>query len=133
MANKKRIFISYDYDNDRHYRNLLSAWDKNDEFDFEFYDGSLNVAVDSEDAAYIRGVIKPKIQRSTHLLCLVGKQSYKSDWIAWEIQKAVEYTKKLIGVKLQSTNTPPTALLRQGATWAMSFTFDSIKKAVDSV
>jgi hypothetical protein len=25
---KKKVFISYDYDNDKHYKNLLLAWDK---------------------------------------------------------------------------------------------------------
>src|SRR5689334_20398325 len=101
---KKRIFISYDYENDRHYRNLLSAWNKNDEFDFEFYDGSLNIAVDSENAAYIKSVIKPKILRSTHLLCIVGQYTHNSEWVDWEIEKAVEAGKKLIGVKITSTN-----------------------------
>jgi hypothetical protein len=132
MPSKKHIFISYDYDNDKHYRNLLSAWDKNDEFDFEFYDGSLNVAVDSEDAAYIKSVIKPKIQVSSHLLCLVGEHTHESEWIDWEIEKAIEFGKKLIGVKIQKANETPPALLGKGATWALSFTFDSIKDAVDS-
>lgn len=35
------VFISFDYDNDKHYKNLLVAWDKNDLFDFNFYDGSV--------------------------------------------------------------------------------------------
>ena len=33
---KKAIFISYDYDNDKHYKNMLLAWDANKEFDFGF-------------------------------------------------------------------------------------------------
>ena len=132
MANKKRIFISYDYDEDKHYRYLLTAWDKNGEFDFEFYDSSLNVAVNSDDAAYVRSVIKPKIQRSTHLLCLVGEKASKSEWIAWEIDKAIDAKIKLIAVKLKSTNTTPPNLFGVGATWAMSFTFEAIKKAVES-
>ena len=36
---KKTIFISYDYD--KHWKNLLVAWDKNGEFDFTFYDASV--------------------------------------------------------------------------------------------
>ena len=30
---KRRVFISFDYDNDRHYKNLLVAWDQNKQFD----------------------------------------------------------------------------------------------------
>ena len=50
----------------------------------------------------------------------------------WEIEKAVELKRKLIAVKTDSGNTSPDAILGVGASWAMSFTFDSIKKAVDS-
>jgi hypothetical protein len=131
MANKKRVFISFDYD-DSHYRYLLVAWDANDVFDFEFYDGSLSVAVNSTNANYIKSVIKPKIQRSTHLLCLVGEKTYNSDWVTWEINKAVEFEKKIIAVKIKSTYTTPMALYGVGASWAMSFTFDAIKKAVEA-
>ena len=51
---KPKIFISYEYDNDKHYKNLLVAWDKNSEFDFSFYDESVDVSVDSTDAAPVR-------------------------------------------------------------------------------
>ena len=39
---KHTVFISYAYDHDRHYKNLLLAWDKNKEFDFTFYDSSVD-------------------------------------------------------------------------------------------
>lgn len=130
MANK-RIFISYDHDNDRHYKNLLVAWDKNNDFDFSFYDGSLTVAIDSTDAGYIKSQIKPKIEASTHLLCLVGKNTHKSKWIDWEIRTAIQLKKKLITVKIEKDNVTPPVLLNVGATWALSFNFDAIKKAVE--
>ncbi len=128
---KKRIFISFDYDNDRYYKNLLIAWDKNDEFDFELYDGSLRESINSTNAAYIRSVIKPKILAASRLLCLVGKETHKSAWIDWEIQTAVGNYKTLIGVKIEKASTSPAGLLANGATWALSFNFDAIKKAVD--
>ena len=127
----KRIFISYDYDNDRHYKNLLVAWDKNKDLDFNFYDGSVTVAIDSTDASYIKSQIKLKIEGSTHLLCLVGTNAHKNKWIDWEIQTAIQLRKKLIAVKIEKDNMTPVALLNAGATWALSFNFDAIKKAVD--
>ena len=30
----KKIFISYDYNSDKHYKNLFKAWDTNGTFDF---------------------------------------------------------------------------------------------------
>ena len=132
MTSKKRIFISFDYDNDRHYKNLLLAWGANDEFDFEFYDGSLKDSINSTNAIYVKSVIKPKITRSTHLLCIVGEKAAGSEWINWEIEQAIAANKKLIAVKLARDYDTPAALYGQDAKWALSFTFDSIKKAVDS-
>lgn len=128
---KKSIFISYDFDNDKHYKNLLVAWDKNEDFAFYFYDVSVDVSVDSTDAAAIKRVISARIGGATHFLCIVGKSTYKSSWVKWEIEKAVELRRKLIGVKTEVGNTTPASILGAGASWAMSFTFDSIKKAVD--
>lgn len=128
---KPRIFISYDYDNDKHYKNLLVAWDKNSEFDFSFYDESVDVSVDSTDAAAIKRVISARIGGATHLLCLVGKKTHTSGWVAWEIEKAKELKKKLVAVKIDRENTSPSGLIGAGVSWAMSFTFDSIKKAVE--
>lgn len=130
MANKK-IFISYDYDNDKHYKNLLVAWDSNDLFDFNFFDQSVDVSVNSTDASYIKSVIKGKVKGSTHLLCVIGKDTHKSGWVEWEIKTAVDLDKKIIGVKIDNDYTSPSAILGIGASWARSFTFDSIKKAIN--
>jgi len=128
---KKKVFISYDYDNDKHYKNLLVAWDANKDFDFSFYDASVDVSVDSDDAAAIKRVISARINSATHFLCIVGEKTHKSKWVAWEIDKAVALEKKLIAVKTAKDNTSPSGLYGVGATWALSFTFASIKKALD--
>ena len=128
---KKTIFISYDYDNDKHWKNLLVAWDRNREFAFTFYDASVDASVNSTDAAAIKRVISRRINRATRFLCIVGKHTHKSGWVKWEIEKAVELNRKLIVVKTNAGNTSPDSILGVGASWAMSFTFDSIKKAVD--
>jgi len=127
---KDKIFISYDYDNDKHYKNLLVAWDKNALFDFSFYDASVDVSVNSTDANYIKNVIKGRIKSSSHFLCIVGKNTHKSGWVKWEIDTAVALGKKLVAVKTQADNTSPAAILGVGASWAKSFTFDSINTAV---
>ena len=71
---KKTIFISYDYDNDRNYKNMLLAWDANKEFDFGFTDHSVDVSIDSTDAAAIKRAISAKINNATYFLCIVGKR-----------------------------------------------------------
>lgn len=127
---KHTVFISYGYDHDRHYKNLLLAWDKNNEFDFTFYDSSVDVSVNSNDVAVVRRVISARINSSTRFLCIVGQYTHKSTWVEWEIKKAIELKKKLVGVKIDRSYTTPSAFLSAGASWALSFTFDSIKDAL---
>lgn len=128
---KKKIFISFDYEHDRHYKNLIVAWDKNELFDFSFYDGSVTVPVNSTDAGPIKRVISQRIAACPRFLCIVGKHTHKSSWVAWEIDKAIDLKRKVIAVKTDKSNVTPTGLYGVGATWAMSFTFDAIKKAID--
>lgn len=130
---KKKVFISYDYDNDKRYKNLLLAWDANKEFEFSLYDQSVDVSVDSTDAAAIRRVISARINNSTYFLCIVGEYTHKSGWVAWEINKAVELKKKIVAVKTAKDNEAPSEILGVGTEWALSFTFDSIKNAIDRV
>lgn len=35
---KKKVFVSFDFENDKQYKYLLEAWDANDDFDFVFSD-----------------------------------------------------------------------------------------------
>lgn len=128
---KKKIFISYDYDNDRNYKNLLLAWDANSEFDFNFQDMSTDVSINSTDATVIKRAISSKINEASYFLCIIGSKTNKSEWVKWEISKANELNKKIIAVKIESTNTSPEEILGISASWAMSFTFDSIKKAIN--
>ncbi len=73
----KIIFVSFDYDNDRLYKNMLLAWDEHSDFDFEFYDGSLTVAINSTNGYYVKAKIRPHITKATHLLCIVGKEKQR--------------------------------------------------------
>ena len=77
----KRIFVSFDYDNDKHYKNLLLAWSANDQFaDFYISDQSVTEPVDSDRAGPIRRAISAKIGAATGLLCIVGKSTSKCRW-----------------------------------------------------
>lgn len=128
---KKKVFISYDYTNDKHYKNLLLAWDANGQFDFGFHDHSADVSINSDDAAAIKRAISAKINSATYFLCIIGSKTHKSSWVKCEIEKAVELGKKIVAVKTSSTNESPSEILGVGASWAMSFTFDSITSAIE--
>ncbi|MBC1284384.1 TIR domain-containing protein [Listeria booriae] len=127
-----KLFVSYHH-KDESYKNLLKAWSANDNghFDIKFDDTSVGVSINSENATYIKSVIKTKIKESPDFLCLIGKDTHKSDWVAWEIDTAVDLKKNIIAVKIDNGNTAPSNILGVGASWAKSFTYDSIKKAID--
>jgi hypothetical protein len=130
MAGKKQVFVSYHYDNDRHYKNLLLAWNENKQFDFHMRDHSPGVAINSTDAATIKRVLSHKINEGKYFIVIIGKQTRKCEWVKWEIEKAKELKKKIIAVKIHSKNKTPSVLYRAGAQWVYSFKLDTIKSAL---
>lgn len=130
---RNRVFIGYDYPNDRSSKDRLLGWDANKEFDFSSYDRPLDLPVDGNDAVALKEVLSARIASASHFLYIVGKESYRSGWAAWETEKAAELKKKLVAVKTDSINNSPSALQVAGASWSMLFAFDSIKKAIECV
>jgi len=128
---KNKVFIGYDYDCDKASKDRLLGWNVNQEFDFSSYDRSFDVAVDSPEAMVIKQDLAARIRDASYYLCIVGTETYRSGWVAWEIGKAVELKKKLVAAKIDSTNNSPTAMQGVGASWSTTFNFDSIKKAMN--
>jgi hypothetical protein len=126
---KLKTYICYDYDNDSHYKDSLSKWKYDAEIDFSFYEMTRNVSVESDDAEEIKRIILERIGEATYFLCLIGRQTYTNDWVAWEIEKAVELGKRLVIVQILPEYSPPDAILNVGASWA-TFTLDSIHNAM---
>lgn len=119
---------------------MLQAWDANTDFEFSFNDLTPN-EIKSNNVSRIKAGLSLKIGAATYLLVLVGKYADKRDpratqigdinWQNWEINKAKELGKKLVGVKIGRTNDSPTALLSSGAEWAMSFGQPAIIAALE--
>jgi antiphage defense system Thoeris ThsB-like protein len=129
---KTKAFVSYDHDNDGHYKRLLQAWDANPDFEFEIDSAGPDVAIDSVAAGPIKAALTTMMKGATHLLVLVGAQSSKSTWINWEIERAKQsdVKLKLAAVKLAKDNTTPSGLLNTGTSWATSFERDRIVEAL---
>lgn len=137
---KKKVFISFDYDNDKDYKNLLKAWDANSNFEFKFSDKSAH-EINSENIGRVKAALTNKISDATYTLVLIGEYANEKhhdadliddiNWINWEINKSIELGKKLVAVKLDSSNESPTAIMGVGAKWAMSYTQESIIKALE--
>ena len=137
---KKKVFVSFDYDNDKHYKALLKAWDANPNFDFYFSDLS-STEINSWSVPVVKQVLSKKINEANYTVVLVGKEANKKhsdhkeigfkNWLNYEVAKSKEHKNKLVAVKLSSTNTSPDELLGSGAKWAMSFKQESIIKALN--
>jgi hypothetical protein len=138
---KKKVFVSFDYENDKHYKFLLEAWDANPEFDFYFSDLS-SKEIQSCDIATIKRVLSAKINEATYTLVIVGKyaNSYHKDWkeigyknwLNYEVAKSKEHKNRLVAVKIDREYESPDELKNSGAEWAMSFTRDAIIKALEA-
>lgn len=126
------IFVSYDYDNDRQYKNTLKMWASNSRVDFTFNDVSIDISVNSRDPGVIKRAISRRIAQSDVVVCIVGRSTNRSSWVRWEIEKAVELRRSIAAVKIEASNPTPESLYGIGAKWAMSFTFESIKNAISA-
>ena|SRR3989338_1907429 len=137
---KKKVFVSFDYDNDKHYKFLLEAWDANPEFEFVFSDAT-PTEIDSNNIGRVKAALTAKVNNATHTLVIIGKEVNKlhrhsrligfKNWINFEIHQSRENGNKIVAVKLDRENESPDELTGAGASWAMSFNQAAIIKALN--
>jgi len=129
----RHVFLSF-VEEDLDLVNLFRGQAKNANNDLEFDDYSVKVSYNSKDADYIKQQIRNKIDGSSVTLCLIGHNTYKSDWVDWEISATQTKNKGLVGVRLHSSalDIPPTALKSSGAKivdWVIVDIVDAIENA----
>lgn len=139
LAERRKVYVSFDYENDRDYKLLLQAWHANEEFTFRFNDASSG-EVKSNDIGRIKAALTAKIRDADILLVIVGKEANKwhkdwmqikyRNWINFEIAKAKEAQKKIVAVKIDRKYESPEQIEGAGASWAMSFSDEGITKAL---
>ena len=141
MANKK-VCVSFDYENDRRYYNLLEAWNDNPNIDFHINNCTPS-EIQSESVSKIKQVLSTKIGEANYMIAIIGKHSndkhpdsneigYKN-WQAYEIDKNAEKSNKLLIVKLNGSCDVPNEAYGQGAEWVNSFNLDDILKALNKL
>jgi hypothetical protein len=77
----------------------------------------VKVPFDSSNADYVRQQIRELIRSVSVTLCLIGRSTYTSSWVNWEIRTSAEMGKGLLGVRIHSSSQdiPPTELTNRGA------------------
>lgn len=137
----KRVYICFDFDHDRRYAFLLKAMSENPNFDISFKDGTPQ-EIKSDDVGRIRAALSQKIREASHTLVIIGKHANDRhadnarigalNWQHWEIEKSIAEGNKLVGVKIERLCASPTPLLNAGASFAHSYTEDSIATAIQN-
>ncbi|HAZ10786.1 MAG TPA: hypothetical protein DCY56_06755 [Candidatus Omnitrophica bacterium] len=96
-----RAFLSF-VEEDLNLVNLFRGQAKNEDLDLEFDDYSIKEPFDSNNSDYIARGITNQIKYSSLVICLYGPATSKSKWVEWELNKALELGKPIMGVNLYS-------------------------------
>lgn len=137
MAGK--VYVSFDWHNDKHFKFLLDAWNKNKRFDFRYPDGTPE-EIQTNDIGRVKAALTMKVNESTHTLVIIGAEAntrhrhstqigYKN-WINFEIARSKEARNKIIGVRIEDHYDLPEEILGCGATYIDGFDADEIGKAI---
>lgn len=98
MAN--RVFISFKAE-DKPQVDGLRLLAKNPTYDLEFYDESVRAPIDSQNAEYVKRVIREKIGRAGVVLCLVSADTHTSAWVDWELETAINLKKPIVAMAIK--------------------------------
>jgi hypothetical protein len=138
---KPKVFVSFDYENDRLYKQTLDMWDANKRFDFTFHSHTPR-EIQSTDIGRVKAVLTTKLKEATHVVVLVGKYANQlhpdtkligfRNWINFEVYQARLHNKKIIYVMLKPDNTLPEWLLGSGAKPVRSFNEKELTEALRS-
>ena len=133
MAN--RVFVGFD-SKDKKYFDLMKAWKKNKNMDFDFIDLQLNQAINSDNEQYIKSLIRNKITRSGTFIQIIGDNTKsKHKYVRWEAEVAIEKDCRLICVNIDGsrdmTDLTPPILKNKGAIF-VPFNASIIKYTLDN-
>lgn len=94
-----RAFLSF-VEEDLNLVNLFRGQAKNDNSDLEFADYSIKEPFNSTNTEYIARGITDQLRPSSIVICLCGPTTHTSKWVDWELRKAMELRKPVMGVSL---------------------------------
>lgn len=98
MAKTYTIFISHSWAYIDDLNNLKRLLENRGYFNVQFEEATPDVPINSDNAYYIRQRLKQKISNSDVVLGIAGIYASHSEWMAWELDKALELGKPIIGV-----------------------------------
>ena len=94
-VSKRRVFISFHIEDEAQVE-LLRQQAKDKKYDIEFVDYSVKEPFDDK----WKTRCTERIERSSVFVCMIGPETHKREAVLWEINKAYELGKKVIGVRI---------------------------------
>ncbi|MFC1560868.1 TIR domain-containing protein [Candidatus Latescibacterota bacterium] len=91
----RRVFISFQH-KDRHAKELLKAQSGNKHIDLDFNDQSPGRALSSR----WKSRMKNRINNASATVVMIGKDTYRSKAVNWEIEQSRNARNKIIGVQI---------------------------------
>jgi len=98
MAKVYTIFISHSWAYVEDLRSLKKLLESRGYFNVQFEEATPDVPINSENAAYIRQRLRQKIANSNIVLGIAGMYASHSEWMQWELDKAIELGVPIVGV-----------------------------------
>ena len=110
-ACKRRVYLSFHVEDLAQVRGFrLMARAPN--LEMEFHDGSLREVINSTRGSYIKQEIRAIIQRASVVVCLIGNGTAWREWVAWELDTALELGKGVCGIRLKESRGSTPQVLR---------------------
>lgn len=98
MAKTYSIFISHSWQNSDALESLRKLLNDRGYFNVEFEEVSKDEPINSTNAYYIKQRLAEKIGNSNIVIGLAGMYASYSDWMEWELDKALDLEVPIIGV-----------------------------------
>jgi len=136
---KKKVFVSFDYTTDKHFKQILETWDADPDFEFQFCI-DLPPDINPDNINRVKAELMSRIHSAAYTFVIVGKHANRSDrhaklighknWINFEIFHSRQNRNKIAAVKLDADHELPDELAKTRVVWAPEFNKDHIIKAL---
>ena len=98
MAKTYKIFISHSWSHVNDLKSLRNLLESRGYFNVEFTEFPPTDSINSMNTYYIRQRISERIAASDIVLAIAGIYASYSDWMKWELDKAIDKGVPIIGV-----------------------------------
>ena len=124
---RKRVFISFRVD-DESQVDLLRHQAKDDRFGIDFVDYSVKEPFDEK----WKTQCTERIRQSSVIIVAIGSETYSREAVLWEINKAYELGKPVIGMRIyKDENHRIPELMRQNNAKIITWNMEEIQKELD--